>query len=213
MGLEVQEIPKAQLLKEKFFMDIAIKQASYSDDPCTKVGCCFVKDDVVIAEGYNHVICKFNPQLVPTNNDSSNLIEQKNSYMVHAEVSAIINSNKSLDVFSNSTLYVTVSPCHECTKVLIELGIKSIIYLNEYHRTSLWDTSKRMLDTCGVEYSKYKPIFSAQDIGRYIIDTLGSNIFIPADIPDGRWAVKREEVLANRLNWNHINIVNNGSYA
>ena len=75
--------------------------------------------------------------------------------MIHAELNSILNYNGYIKNLEGATLYVTVSPCTECAKVLIQVGIKTIYYLEEYHRSEIWNASKKLLDIGGVKYYKF----------------------------------------------------------
>lgn len=141
--------------KDWFYMEFAKLAASKSKDATTKVGSCLVKDKKVLSIGYNGAPRNFPDFMIPKVSDSSApLKEQKNSYMVHSEINAILNYGGSLNDLRGAVLYVTVSPCHECAKVIAQVGISKVVYLNEYHRTETWEMSKYMLELCGVEYSK-----------------------------------------------------------
>lgn len=139
--------------KDTFYMEFAKLAASKSKDPTTKVGSCLVKDKKVLSIGYNGAPRNFPDCVVPEVSDSSlPLKEQKNTYMVHSEINAILNYGGSLNDLRGAVLYVTVSPCHECAKVIAQVGISKVIYLEEYHRTEMWNMSKYILKLCGVEY-------------------------------------------------------------
>lgn len=81
-------------------------------------------------------------------------LNTKYAYVVHSEMNAILNANKSL---KGCKLYVTLFPCNECAKALIQAGIKEIVYLSDkYNGTDGNIVSKKLLDTCGVKYRKYE---------------------------------------------------------
>ena len=79
----------------------------------------------------------------------------KDYYVVHAERNAILNYRGSLDDLKGSTLYVTWFPCTECTKEIIQVGIKKVVYLRMYSKKELVDISKIMLNHAGVEVVCY----------------------------------------------------------
>ena len=56
--------------------------------------------------------------------------------------------------FDGATLYVTISPCHECAKIIIQSGIKRVVYLEDYHREDTANMAKYLFRMCGVEYGK-----------------------------------------------------------
>ena len=75
---------------------------------------------------------------------------------MHAEVNAILNSSARLD---GATLYVSLFPCHECAKVIIQSGIKHIVYMDDkYNGTESDIASKKMLDSAGISYKKIEKI-------------------------------------------------------
>ena len=86
--------------------------------------------------------------------DNLPFLETKYPYVCHAELNAILNSNHNL---KGSMVYVTLFPCNECTKAIIQSGIKKIVYLSDkYHNTDAEVAARRMLDMAGVEYVPYK---------------------------------------------------------
>ena len=86
----------------------------------------------------------------PWGKNDANPLNNKYPYVVHAEPNAILNSTSSL---KGSTLYVTLFPCNECTKLIIQSGIKHIVYLNnKYKDTDSIIASRRMLDAAGIDY-------------------------------------------------------------
>ena len=77
-------------------------------------------------------------------------------YVVHAEVNAILNKNA--ESLKGCTIYVALFPCNECTKVIIQSGIKKVYYLSDkYHDTPSMRASRTMFSMAGVEYKKYTP--------------------------------------------------------
>ena len=143
-----------------YFMQIARVTASMSKDPNTKVGAVLVKDRRILSVGYNGAPHPFEDGLVPNSSLSDELFKNKNAYMVHAELNAILNYRGNLADLHDSTLYVTVSPCHECAKALIQLGVKTIIYDVKYHREQITDFSFWMLHQCGVELKSLEEILN-----------------------------------------------------
>lgn len=141
-----------QLEKDNFYMEFAIHSASKSKDSSTKVGACLVNDKRLLSIGYNGAPRNFPDDTVPTVQDSSfPLKNQKNAYMVHAELNAILNYGGSLNDLQGSTLYVTISPCHECAKVIIQTGVKRVVYLKDYHRGETCEMAKMLFRISGVK--------------------------------------------------------------
>ena len=135
----------------EYFMQIAKDTAAMSKDPNTKVGACIVKGRRILSVGYNGAPHGYPDEQVPnTSNSQLPLLKQKNSYMVHAELNAILNYRGNIADFDGATIYVTTSPCHECAKALIQVGIKTIVYDTKYHRKEITDVSDELFAHCGV---------------------------------------------------------------
>ena len=144
-----------QLDKDKFYMEFAKLAATKSKDPKTKVGSCLVNDKRLLSIGYNGAPRGFPDNIIPLTSDGDlELKDNKNSYVVHSELNAILNYGGSLQDLQGATLYVTVSPCHECAKIIIQAGIKRVVYLEEYRRSEMWSMSKFLFDITGVKYEK-----------------------------------------------------------
>lgn len=139
---------------EEYFMGIALLSAKRSKDPNTKVGACIVNDQHrIISVGYNGMPNGCNDSDFPWDKRDGILNETKYAYVCHSELNAILNSQCSI---RNATLYVTLFPCNECAKVIIQSGIKEIIYLDDkYSGTPSDKASKKMLDMSGIKYRKY----------------------------------------------------------
>ena len=136
---------------EEYFMELAKLTAKRSKDPVTQVGAVIInKNKRVIGLGYNGFIdIPDNDKLFPWTKNSNNYEEIKYSYVIHAEANAILNSTSSI---KDSTLYVTLFPCRECAKLIIQSGIKKIIYLD--YKEDL--ASLRMFKAANIEIIQYK---------------------------------------------------------
>ena len=153
---------------DDYFMGVALLAAERSKDPSTQVGACIVdRDNRILSTGYNGFPQGCSDEDFPWNRDSS-LGETKYNFVVHAELNAILNSRgKSL---VDSRLFVTLFPCHECAKAIIQTGVKEIVYLSDkYVGTESENASKRMLDAAGVKYTQIKPT-KAQLVLNFNID-------------------------------------------
>lgn len=139
----------------KYFMNIAKETASLSKDPKTKVGAVYVKDKRILSIGYNGAPSNFPDELVPVESGEK-LIDQKNTYMCHAELNGLLNYNGKISDLKDSTLYTTVSPCSRCACMIAQLGIKKVIYLEKYHRIEETEATERIFDVCNIDYSKYE---------------------------------------------------------
>lgn len=142
---------------DEYFMSIALLSSMRSKDPHTKVGACIVsKDHKVLSLGYNGMPIGIDDHQIPwkSHQDSDEFLDTKYPYVCHAELNAILNSNHDLQ---GSIVYVTLFPCNECTKAIIQAGIKKIIYLSDkYHDTKEEVAARKMLDMAGIEYVPYQ---------------------------------------------------------
>ena len=93
-----------------------------------QVGALLVKDRMIISDGYNGT-----PSGFENNCEDENGVTKP--YVLHAEANAITKVAKSGNSSENATLYVTASPCIECSKLIIQAGIKRVVYRDEYRLT------------------------------------------------------------------------------
>lgn len=138
---------------DKYFMGVAILSSKRSKDPSTQVGACIVNQDKrIIGIGYNGFPKGCDDDVFPWGKTSSDPLETKYPYVVHAETNALLNTTSST---KNATLYVTLFPCNECAKLIIQSGISHIIYMSDKNRGTTSElASKRMLDAAGITYNK-----------------------------------------------------------
>ena len=108
-----------------------------------QVGALLVKDNMIISDGYNGTPSGF-----------ENICEDENGvtkpYVLHAEANAITKVAQSGNSAAGATLYVTASPCMECSKLIIQSGIKRVVYSDEYRL----DDGIKLLKRAGVEVEK-----------------------------------------------------------
>ena len=143
--------------RDQYFMDLAKMASTRSKDPNTQVGSCIVKDNHVLSLGYNGAPRNFPDDEVPTSRDTSLPLKlQKYPFMVHAELNAILNYRGDLTNLEGATIYVTHSPCYECAKALIQVGIKEVYYLERYHNEEFCDLTDLLFSKCGVEIKQLK---------------------------------------------------------
>ena len=137
---------------DEYFMGLAHLSALRSKDPNTQVGACIVdKDKKVVSIGYNGMPRGCNDTDMPWDREGG-FKETKYAYVVHAELNAILNSPRSL---KDTILYVSLFPCNECAKAIIQSGIKKIYYESDkYNGTDGNIVSKTMLQKAGVEFEK-----------------------------------------------------------
>ena len=141
---------------DEYFMGIALLSKKRSKDPNTQVGCCIVSsDNRILSLGYNGAPRGYSDDIMPWEREGS-MQDTKYAYVCHSELNAILNYRGNLE---GSKIYVSLFPCNECTKALIQAGIKEVIYYEDkYAETDATIISKKMLDTCGVKYRKYEKI-------------------------------------------------------
>lgn len=146
---------KDYLTWDEYFMGVARLSSKRSKDPNTTVGACIVGlDNRILSIGYNGAPNGFNDDDFPWDREGMPL-NTKYFYVCHAEMNAILNYRGSRKDLENAKIYVDLFPCNECTKLIIQSGIKEIIYLSDkYKDTDSVIASKKMLDTCGVKYRK-----------------------------------------------------------
>ena len=140
---------------DEYFMGVAFLAAMRSKDPGTQVGACIVStDNKILSIGYNGMPIGCNDDDFPWNRESEDPYNNKYFYTTHSELNAILNyRGGSLE---GAKIYVTLFPCNECAKAIIQAGIKTIVYdCDKYADTPAVIASKRMLDAAGVRYYKY----------------------------------------------------------
>ena len=140
---------------DEYFMGIAEISSLRSKDPNTQVGCCIVRNNKILSIGYNGFPNNCSDNEFPWNSESDDPLEIKDLYVTHAELNAILNY-KDKGSLEGSTLYVTLFPCNECAKAIIQSGIKKIVYAKDKESIK-YIAAKRMLDSAGVKYEKYIP--------------------------------------------------------
>lgn len=134
---------------DEYFMGIAHLSAMRSKDPNTKVGACIVDDNhKIVTVGYNGFPLGCKDSDFPWER-TGGFKETKYAYVVHAELNAILNSPRNL---KDCTCYVTLFPCNECAKAIVQSGIKKVVYEDDkYAGTDGNIVSRRILETAGVK--------------------------------------------------------------
>jgi dCMP deaminase len=139
----MKDINERQNKFDKSYLEMAFVWAKNSYCERRKVGALIVKDRMIISDGYNGTPAGF-----------ENVCEEENNttkpYVLHAEANAITKVAKSNNSSEGATLYVTDSPCMECSKLIIQSGIKRVVYAREYRITDGLDLLKR----AGIELVK-----------------------------------------------------------
>ena len=134
---------------DEYFMGLAHLSAMRSKDPSTQVGAVIVdQEHKVVGIGYNGLPIGCSDDEFPWDREGG-MLETKYAFVVHAELNAILNSTRNLH---GCTLYVSLFPCNECAKAIIQSGIRKIVYEDDKYATA--DdviASKKMLNAAGVE--------------------------------------------------------------
>ena len=140
---------------DEYFMGIALLSGERSKDPNSQVGACIVSpDNKILSIGYNGFPIGCSDDEIPWVREGD-FVDTKYPYVCHSELNAILNYTGS--TLKQSRIYVTLFPCNECAKAIIQSGIKEVIYMSDkYKDTDSVKVSKKMLDMAGVKYTQYK---------------------------------------------------------
>ncbi len=139
---------------DEYFMGVAYLSSYRSKDPRTNVGACIVNTDKrIVGIGYNGMPSGCWDKAFSWESEGE-WLDTKYPYVVHAEANAILNSTSSL---KGATIYVKVFPCNECAKLIIQSGIREVVYVEEYKNKPETNTAaKKMFDASCVTYRKIK---------------------------------------------------------
>lgn len=138
---------------DEYFMGVAMLSAMRSKDPNTQVGACIVSaENKILSMGYNGFPVGCSDDEFPWGREGE---DNKYLYTTHSELNAILNyRGGSLE---GASIYVTLFPCNECAKAIIQSGIRRVIYDDDkYADTMGVVASKRMLRSAGVELCRYE---------------------------------------------------------
>tara|TARA_B100001121_G_C18457921_1_gene511831 strand:- start:80 stop:517 length:438 start_codon:yes stop_codon:yes gene_type:complete len=131
---------KKQEKYDKAYLRMALEWAKLSYCKRKKVGAIIVKENMIISDGYNGT---------PSGFDNECEDQDGNTfwYVLHAEANAILKTARSNHNCNGATLYLTLSPCKECSKLAHQAGIKRLVYIDKYKDTS----GLHFLEEAGVE--------------------------------------------------------------
>ncbi len=138
---------------DEYFMGVAMLSAMRSKDPNTQVGACIVSPEhKILSMGYNGFPKGCSDDEFTWNREGE---DNKYFYSTHSELNAILNyRGGSLE---GATIYVTLFPCNECAKAIIQSGIKEVVYdCDKYEQTLPVAASKKMLRASGVVIRRYE---------------------------------------------------------
>lgn len=140
---------------DEYFMGVAYLSGMRSKDPNTQVGACIVsKDNKILSMGYNGFPNGCSDDEFPWEKEGEEELSTKYPFVTHSELNAILNyRGGSLE---GTKLYVTLFPCNECAKAIIQAGIKMVVYDSDKYKGTLANlASKKMFDAAGVKYQPY----------------------------------------------------------
>jgi len=145
---------------DEYFMGVALLAAKRSKDPSRQVGACIVRNNKILATGYNgfptgcHDAAFYwgKEDFVDENKDINYYQIDKRWYVVHAELNAILNTSVDL---KDSTIYVDLFPCNECAKAIIQCGIKEVVYMSDEDKSKIsYNAAKTMFECSKVAIRK-----------------------------------------------------------
>lgn len=184
---------------DEYFMGLAKLSGMRSKDPNTQVGACIVNsENRIVSVGYNGMPTGCNDDEYSWEREGDEL-NTKYPYVVHAELNAILNNRQGS--LEGCRLYVSLFPCNECAKAIIQSGIKEVIYIEDkYSDQTNVKASKRMLHSAGIICRQYKI-----DNKKLIIDfennldNQGDNTYNKQDCGDNTLAmgIKNGEITSN----------------
>ena len=150
---------------DEYFMGLAHLSAKRSKDPNTQVGACIVdKRHRVVSIGYNGMPFGCDDDVYAWEREGYYL-KTKYPYVVHAELNAILNASRPLD---DCVLYVSLFPCNECAKAIIQSGIKEVVYEDDkYADEKTTIASKRMMRDAGISLRRldYRVLVDIKKLG------------------------------------------------
>lgn len=137
-------------------MGLSLFSAMRSKDPNTQVGACIVSEDnKILSVGYNGMPIGCDDDTMPWGREGE-FLETKYPFVAHAELNAILN--RPTVSLKNARIYVSLFPCNECAKAIIQSGIKEVVYWhNKYKDTDGVKASEMMFRMAGVTLRQYQP--------------------------------------------------------
>jgi dCMP deaminase len=142
---------------DDYFMSIAILVSLRSKDPSSKVGAVLVNNNKIIGTGYNGFPTGCDESQLPWDRDieGEGWLNTKYPYVIHAEANALLNTVASP---KGCSVYVTLFPCNECSKLLIQGGVKEVVFLqNKYPDQEAFVAAKKILELTGIKTRELPP--------------------------------------------------------
>ena len=142
---------------DEYFMGVAQLSAMRSKDPNTQVGACIVNAKKrIIGIGYNGFPTGCSDDELPWDREGD-FLNTKYPYVCHAEMNAITNSSNKPDL-DGASVYVSLFPCNECAKLMVQVGIREVVFLSDkYHDDPVFVAARRIFDMAGVTYRQLIP--------------------------------------------------------
>ncbi|XP_013196306.1 deoxycytidylate deaminase isoform X2 [Amyelois transitella] len=136
-------------------MGLAFLAAKRSKDPVTQVGACIVNEDKkIVGMGYNGMPTGCDDDDFPWGKNKDYTLDDKSMYVCHAELNAIINKNAT--DLKKCTIYTSLFPCNECAKVIVQSGIKTVVYMLEKDGNK-YEASRRIFQAANVVCRRHEP--------------------------------------------------------
>ncbi len=141
---------------DEYFMGVAMLTGFRSKDPNTPVGACIVSaDHKILSMGYNGFPVGCSDDEFPWEREGE-FGDTKYAYVTHSELNAILNYRGDNRDLEGATLYVSLFPCNECAKAIIQSGIRRVVYLSDkYAGEPMTIASRRMFEAAGVKTEQY----------------------------------------------------------
>ncbi|MBK7141641.1 MAG: dCMP deaminase family protein [bacterium] len=142
---------------DDYFMAVAQLSALRSKDPGTQVGACIVnKNKRIIGIGYNGFPVGCSDDELPWAREGK-FLDTKYAYVCHAEMNAITNASNKPDM-DGAIMYVSLYPCNECAKLIIQVGIREVVYLSDkYAHDEKFIAAQKIFQLSGVKTRQLKP--------------------------------------------------------
>ena len=155
---EISQMRKDYISWDEYYMGVAVLSSYRSKDPSTQVGACIVDSNHrILSVGYNGTPNGMNDEAFNWSR-KGDFQNSKYAYVIHAEPNAIMNFSGNTADLKGATIYVTLFPCNECAKLIVQSGIKKVVYLSDKYKDSdSTIASKQIFDGCGVEYEQFIP--------------------------------------------------------
>lgn len=166
---------ESEFNEDDYWMMITRVASLKSNDPSTRVGACYVSDKgKFISFGYNRSPRGWNPSTFPFKSGAKEAYNTKYPYIIHAEVDGL----KSND-YVNSTCYVTLFPCSNCAKQIVDRGVKRVVYLdfrmNDYIKEDVQSVFT-MFNECGIECVSYRDVRGIDGLNINFKDVTEDNV-------------------------------------